>query len=191
MPGTARARVQDSADPIRPERGGAWRSWSTWPWADRPLKSGSALHPKPLAALRRLDCRGFRAPAPRLCRGLGPVGSPGCGRGVRPSHCPCSPQRCDWATSSPRCLGRCFPGAPAGLTQGLPGSPGAPQRSIDRREEVVERHGRVLAPGGKVLRASRRGDPFPATLPPEWPSLLSAREDADRHLKGSPPPSVE
>jgi hypothetical protein len=30
--GTARARVQDSADPIRPERPGVWCSWSTWPW---------------------------------------------------------------------------------------------------------------------------------------------------------------
>ena len=186
MAGTARARVQDSADPLRPERPGVWCSWSTWPWGDRPLKSGTPLHPKPLAA-RRLDCCGFGAPAHRLCRGLGPADPPGCGRLGPPSPCPCSPQRGDWVRSSPRCLGRCFPGAPAGLTQGLPGWPGAPQRSIDRREELVERHGGFLAPVGKVLPASRRGDPFPATLPPEWPRLFIRSRGCSAAFEGVAP----
>ena len=138
-------------------------------------------------AARRLDCRGFGAPAHRLCRGLGPAGPPGCGRLGCPSPCPCSPQRGDWVTSSPRCECRCFPGAPAGLTQGLPGWPGAPQRSIDRREEVVERHGGFLAPVGKVLPASRRGDPFPATLPPEWPRLFIRSRGCSAAFEGVTP----
>ncbi len=133
----------------------------------------------------------FRCPGASALPGLGPAGPPGCGRLGRPSHCPCSPQRCDWATWSPGCQCRCFPGSPAGLTQGLPGSPGAPQRSIDRREEVVERHGRVLASGGKVLPASRRGDPFPATLPPEWPRLITRSRGCSPAFGGAPPPSVE
>jgi len=65
--GTARARVQDSADPIRPERPGVWCSWSTWPWGDRPLKSGSPLAAWTVAVSvpRRIGFAGASAPQVR------------------------------------------------------------------------------------------------------------------------------
>lgn len=95
-----------------PGAAGVRCSWSTRAWGDRPMKSGSPQRPKPLAALRPLDCCGFGAPAHRLCRGIGPAGPQGCRRRGRPSPLLAAAGRLGDLAPGCRCRGS--PGAPVG-----------------------------------------------------------------------------